>query len=73
MSNVAVVPAAPPIAVPIAIPIRQWLPYIIFASVLMLYLLYVVGLEQGATSLIGGHMLHEWMHDARHLLGFPCH
>jgi cobalt transporter subunit CbtB len=69
MSDVAVVPAAPPIA----IPIRQWLPYIIFATVLMLYLLYVVGLEQGATSLIGGHMLHEWMHDARHLLGFPCH
>jgi hypothetical protein len=73
MSDVAVVPAAPPIPVPIAIPIRQWLPYIVFASVLMLYLLYVVGLEQGATSLIGGHMLHEWMHDARHLLGFPCH
>jgi cobalt transporter subunit CbtB len=32
-----------------------------------------VGCEQGATSLIGGHMLHEWVHDARHLLGFPCH
>jgi len=72
MSDVAVVPAQP-IAVPIAIPIRQWGPYIIFASVLMLYLLYLVAAEQGATSLIGGHMLHEWMHDARHLLGFPCH
>jgi hypothetical protein len=65
MSDVAVVP--------ISIPIRQWGPYIIFASVLMLYLLYIVGAEQGATSLIGGHLLHEWMHDARHLLGFPCH
>jgi hypothetical protein len=72
MSDVAVVPAEP-IAVPISIPIRQWGPYIIFAGVLMLYLLYIVGAEQGATSLIGGHLLHEWMHDARHLLGFPCH
>jgi Probable cobalt transporter subunit (CbtB) len=72
MSDIAVVPAEP-IAVPIAIPIRQWAPYIIFASVLMLYLLYIVGAEQGATSIIGGHLLHEWMHDARHLLGFPCH
>jgi hypothetical protein len=72
MSDIAVVPAEP-IAVPIAIPIRQWAPYIIFASVLMLHLLYIVGAEQGATSIIGGHLLHEWMHDARHLLGFPCH
>ena len=39
----------------------------------MLFLFYVVGCEQGATSLIGGHYLHEWVHDARHLLGFPCH
>ncbi len=57
----------------ITIPIRQWGPYIVFAATLMLYLLYLVGSEQGATSFIGGHLLHEWMHDARHLLGFPCH
>jgi hypothetical protein len=69
MTDVAVV-ARPE---PIVIPIRHWGPYIVFASALMLYLLYVVGAEQGAASLIGGHMLHEWMHDARHLLGFPCH
>jgi hypothetical protein len=69
MNAVAVVPAAQPIS----IPIRQWGPYLIFASVLLLYLLYLVGWEQGATSLVGGHMLHEFVHDARHLLGFPCH
>ncbi len=35
---------------------------------------YVVGLEQGATSLLGGNSyVHEFMHDGRHLLGFPCH
>ena len=36
-------------------------------------LIYFVGAEQGATSLISGHYVHEFVHDARHLLGFPCH
>jgi hypothetical protein len=36
-------------------------------------LIYFVGGEEGATSLIGGHSVHEFVHDARHLLGFPCH
>ena len=36
-------------------------------------LLYFVGAEEGATSVFPGMTLHEWVHDARHLLGFPCH
>ncbi len=71
MSDTAVIPRSTP--EPIAIPIREWTPWAIFGAVVFLFLFYVVGCEQGATSLIGGHMLHEWMHDARHLLGFPCH
>jgi putative cobalt transporter subunit CbtB len=27
----------------------------------------------GATSLISGTSVHEFVHDGRHLLGFPCH
>lgn len=35
---------------------------------------YFVGIDQGATSVFGDSMvIHEWVHDARHLLGFPCH
>ena len=49
------------------------LPYALFAGVLLMLLIYFVGAEEGATSLIGGHAVHEWVHDARHLLGFPCH
>jgi hypothetical protein len=71
MSDIAVIPRSTP--EPIAIPIREWTPWAIFGAVAFLFLFYVVGCEQGATSLIGGHMLHEWVHDARHLLGFPCH
>jgi hypothetical protein len=35
--------------------------------------LYFVGAEQGATSIIPGMYVHEFVHDGRHLLGFPCH
>jgi cobalt transporter subunit CbtB len=41
---------------------------------LALVVLYFVGLDQGATSVFGSSTsVHEFMHDARHLLGFPCH
>ena len=49
------------------------LPWLIFAALLFAVALYFVSAEQGATSLIGGTALHEWTHDGRHLLGFPCH
>lgn len=62
--------AHPP--VPVASP-RELLPYALFAGLLLMLLLYFVGAEEGATSLVAGHSVHEWMHDARHLLGFPCH
>jgi hypothetical protein len=53
--------------------LRELAPWLAFGALLMLMLLYFVGAEQGATSLIGGHYVHEFVHDARHLLGFPCH
>ncbi len=43
-------------------------------AVLALLVLYFVGMDQGATSLFGQNTyIHEFVHDARHLLGFPCH
>jgi cobalt transporter subunit CbtB len=48
-----------------------WLAVTAFLALLALY---VVGLEHGAVSLVGGDStVHEFLHDARHLLGFPCH
>ena len=41
---------------------------------LALLALYFIGIDQGAVSLFGGDShVHEFVHDARHLLGFPCH
>ncbi|OBJ88547.1 cobalt transporter [Mycobacterium gordonae] len=43
-------------------------------AVLALLAIYFVGIDQGAVSLFGSDThVHEFFHDARHLLGFPCH
>jgi Probable cobalt transporter subunit (CbtB) len=55
------------------IPAREILPWAVFGGLLCLVLLYFVGAEQGATSLFPGMYIHEFLHDGRHLLGFPCH
>jgi hypothetical protein len=51
----------------------QVLPWLIFAGMLALVALYFISAEQGAASLFSGTAVHEWVHDGRHLLGFPCH
>jgi len=62
-----------PAAVPVAIPVREILPWAIFGGLICLLALYFVGAEQGATALFPGMYIHEFVHDGRHLLGFPCH
>ncbi len=58
---------------PVAIPVRELLPWAIFAGLMLMLAIYFVGAEEGATPLIRGTMVHEFVHDGRHLLGFPCH
>lgn len=62
-----------PAVQPAPIPLRELLPWVVFGGLLLLLALYFVGAEEGATSLIPGMMVHEFVHDGRHLLGFPCH
>ncbi len=71
MSNAATTYTPEAIATPI--PVGQVLPWAIFAGLLAIIAIYFVGAEEGATSLISGMMVHEFVHDGRHLLGFPCH
>ena len=48
-----------------------WLSATVFLALLVLYF---VGVDQGATPLFGSDThIHEFVHDGRHLLGFPCH
>ena len=60
-------PVLPPFSV------RQVLPWLVFAGLLLLVGLYFVSAEQGVPALLAGNAVHEWVHDGRHLLGFPCH
>ncbi|SAL75368.1 cobalt transporter [Caballeronia choica] len=61
------------VALPAPIPLKELLPWLVFGGLLLLLVLYFVGAEQGATSLVPGMYVHEFVHDGRHLLGFPCH
>lgn len=48
-----------------------WLAATTFLALLAIYF---IGVDQGAVSLFGSDThVHEFVHDARHLLGFPCH
>jgi hypothetical protein len=74
MSDVALQRSTSPTTAPapIASP-AELLPYVLFAGVVMIVLLYFVGAEEGAASVFSGTFVHEFVHDGRHLLGFPCH
>jgi hypothetical protein len=62
-----------PAIYPPAISLSELWPWTLFAAALLL-LVYFVGIDEGATSVFGNTMwVHEWVHDGRHLLGFPCH
>ncbi|MDZ7927696.1 MAG: CbtB domain-containing protein [Agrobacterium sp.] len=61
------------VPLPNPLPLRDTLPWVIFGSLLLILAIYFVGAEQGSTSLVAGETIHEFVHDGRHLLGFPCH
>jgi hypothetical protein len=73
MAQTVAPPSAATPALPAKLPLKAIAPWAAFFGILMLVLLYFVGAEQGATSVFSGTDVHEWVHDARHLLGFPCH
>ncbi len=60
------------ITLPAAVPLSSVWPWLLFVPICLLAI-YFVGAEEGATSLVPGMIVHEFVHDARHLLGFPCH
>jgi hypothetical protein len=57
----------------VPIPLGKIIPWAILGGLSFLLAIYFVGAEEGATSLIKGMYVHDFVHDGRHLLGFPCH
>ena len=72
MSQVSAVPVAGAPSVP-TIPLGQLAPWALFFGLLGTLVLFFVSTDQGAVSLLAGTAIHEWVHDGRHLLGYPCH
>jgi len=66
------IPAAPTVEIP-AIPLRELLPWLLMAALLAILTIFFVSADQGAISIPAGTAIHEWVHDGRHLLGYPCH
>jgi cobalt transporter subunit CbtB len=52
---------------PPPVSLQELFPWLLFGAALLLVALYFVGSFQGSM------WLHEYVHDGRHLLGFPCH
>ncbi|GAA4101784.1 CbtB-domain containing protein [Nocardioides kongjuensis] len=64
--------AAPAVQVPV-VPLLQLGTWVVFFGLLAMLAIFFVSADQGAISLPAGNAVHEWVHDARHLLGYPCH
>lgn len=63
-----------PAATPVVLPVSKAVLWLAGAVFLALALYYLIGIDEGATSVFGNTMaVHEFVHDARHFLGFPCH
>ncbi|MGA8258221.1 MAG: CbtB-domain containing protein [Nocardioides sp.] len=55
------------------IPLRELAPWALFFGLLAMIVIFFISADQGAISIPAGNAVHEWVHDGRHLLGFPCH
>jgi len=74
MSSTALSTSAQATSTPVVISISKAYIWLISAMVLALGVYYFIGVDEGATSVFGNSMVvHEFVHDARHFLGFPCH
>jgi hypothetical protein len=62
---------APEALHPPAISLRRELPWVLF-GVSLLLVTYFVAIDGSAASVARGDVVHEWLHDGRHLLGFAC-
>ncbi len=62
------------IPTPVVVPVSRAVLWLAGTALIALAVYYFIGVDQGAYSVFGQDMhVHEFVHDARHFLGFPCH
>ncbi|MEU6480390.1 CbtB domain-containing protein [Streptomyces sp. NPDC047017] len=72
MSSVSTSPR--PASTPVVLPVSKSVLWLVGTALIALAVYYFIGVDQGAVSVFGNDMhVHEFVHDARHFLGFPCH
>jgi hypothetical protein len=74
--SVTSIPASSPISGTVeipSIPVGRIAPWALFTFLLAAIVVFFISADQGAISIPAGTAIHEWVHDGRHLLGFPCH
>jgi hypothetical protein len=61
-------------ATPVVIPATRAIFWLAGTALIALAVYYFIGVDQGAVSVFGNNaLIHEFVHDGRHFLGFPCH
>jgi hypothetical protein len=62
------------VTTPLVIPATRAILWLVGTALLALAVYYFIGVDQGAISVFGNDThIHEFVHDGRHFLGFPCH
>ncbi len=63
-----------PVATPVVTAEVRTVALLLGTAILALIVYYFIGVDEGAMSVFGKSMyVHEFFHDGRHFLGFPCH
>lgn len=71
MSDTSVNPA---IATPVVTAEVRTVLLLVTTAFLAFVVYYFVGIDEGVSSVFGNTtVIHEFFHDGRHFLGFPCH
>lgn len=60
-------------ATPVVVAVPKSMAWMFATTVGCALAYYFIGFEQGTSALFAGETVHEFVHDARHFIGFPCH
>jgi len=67
-------PGSTPVSTPIVSANVKTIALLVGVAIAALLVYYFIGVDEGAMSVFGKSMvIHEFFHDGRHFLGFPCH
>jgi hypothetical protein len=62
------------VTTPLVVPATRAILWLVGTALFAIAVYYFIGVDQGAVSVFGNDThIHEFVHDGRHFLGFPCH